>query len=116
METHLQTEFYTERKFLKSFDLADTENKVNIVDIEIIEYSNDGEEYFYNINYIFDKCPRFIPEKYTISGPIYKNPLTENLVEFLLMDYDLLEYYVPKNKSPEYYKRQIINSLCAFSN
>jgi hypothetical protein len=116
MENKVESKNCIENITTKSFDLADDENKQNRVVIEVKEFSENEEDYFYQINYVFDKEPLFIPQEYKASLPIYKNILTENLVEFLLMDYDLLEYYIPTNKLPSAYKREIINCLYSLCN
>ena len=43
----------------KSFNLEDQENKVNMVEITVREYTDNGEDYFYQISYVFDKLPLF---------------------------------------------------------
>ena len=100
----------------KSFDLSDQKDKVNIVKITVNKYTDNGEDYFYQISYIFDKNPLFLSKDFNASLPLYKNLLTENLVEFLLMDYDLLEFYLPINESRESYQKKIINSIYSLSN
>ena len=95
----------------KSFDLEDDKNKINMVKVTVKEYTINEEDYFYEISYVFDKFPSFIPSEYTKSLPLYKNLLTDYLVEILLMDYDLLELYIPPNKLCSAYKREIINCI-----
>ena len=106
---------YTGKKIEKIFDLDENENKTHQVKIEVSEFSKN-DDYFYHVKYSFDKPPLFIPVQFNNMNPIHKNILTENLIEFLLMDYDLLECYLPDGDNVYRYKRNIINSVCSFCN
>lgn len=98
----------------------------NYCDIEITvkeKLYNNGNTYYY-ISYkntYSDKCKAShchplsekAYEKHMEGEIIIKNPLTEQLVKFLLMDFESLEKF-SGNSMGEHYKGCIMRSICNF--